>query len=239
MKLVIDPGHTGMSDPGAVAAGVREADLTLDIGLRLQVLLKSARGLDVRMTRNLNTDLARPYTQANDLKARTDLANSWPADLFLSLHINAAATTSAHGYETWIYQSAAAETRRVARIVHERIVRRFRADRGVKETSSLYVLKNTRMPAVLVELGFISNDADRVQLQQPSFRQLLAESLRDALHAAYPSLALPPPTPPDDPADTTERIRALEQQLAQATARAAAAEAEVSRLRNGMQVLLA
>lgn len=194
MRVMIDPGHTGVSDPGAVSINIREADVTLDVALRLKGKLAGIPGLQLRLTREQNRDLATPYTQAADLTVRTNMANAWPADLFLSLHCNAAATDQAHGYETFVHNNASAESRRVAQIIHGHLAKLFRADRGLK-TANFHVLRETRMPAVLVEMGFVTNRQDREQLQRPQFRQELADAIYVALLEAYPDLR-PPATPP-------------------------------------------
>src|SRR5690606_40684222 len=72
---VFDPGHTGVTDPGAVAGGLREADVTLDVALKLRDLLAGVPGLEVRLTRDRHVDLATPYTQSADLRARTNMAD--------------------------------------------------------------------------------------------------------------------------------------------------------------------
>jgi N-acetylmuramoyl-L-alanine amidase len=91
-RIVIDPGHGGR-DPGAGGNGVKEAELTLDIALRLEKLLQKEPGIEVILTRR--TDV---YV---DLEERTAIANRESADLFLSIHANAARNTAAHGVETY------------------------------------------------------------------------------------------------------------------------------------------
>src|SRR5690606_26626632 len=138
-----------------------EADLVLDVSLHLRDLLAVVPGLEVRLTRDAPRDLApAPWKQANDLRVRTDMANAWPADYYLSIHINGHHTESAHGYETFIHEAASAESERVAKVIHRHLVPFFRADRGLKR-ANFHVLREIRMPAVLVELGFLSNSRDR------------------------------------------------------------------------------
>jgi N-acetylmuramoyl-L-alanine amidase len=95
-RIVIDPGHGG-HDPGAKARGIAEADLVLDVALRLEALLKAA-GVDVLMTRR--TDAFIP------LEERTAIANRVGADLFLSIHSNASASDAARGVETYFLNFA-------------------------------------------------------------------------------------------------------------------------------------
>jgi N-acetylmuramoyl-L-alanine amidase len=95
-RIVIDAGHGG-HDPGAKARGIEEAELVLDVALRLEALLKEA-GVDVVMTRRTDTFIA--------LEERTAIANRIGADLFLSIHSNASAAESAHGVETYFLNFA-------------------------------------------------------------------------------------------------------------------------------------
>jgi N-acetylmuramoyl-L-alanine amidase len=96
-RIVIDPGHGGR-DPGAQGHGITEADLTLDVALRLEALLKKQPGIDVVLTRR--TDVYVP------LEERTAIANRAGADLFLSIHANASLNTQAHGIETYFLNFA-------------------------------------------------------------------------------------------------------------------------------------
>jgi len=91
-RIVIDPGHGGR-DPGAGGHGVKEAELTLDIALRLEKLLEKEAGIEVILTRRSDVYV--------DLEERTAIANRESADLFLSIHANAARNTAAHGVETY------------------------------------------------------------------------------------------------------------------------------------------
>lgn len=191
MKLVIDPGHTGQSDPGAVAGGLREADVVLDVALRLRELLAGTPGFEVRLTRERNADPVQPWSQAADLAQRARTANAWGADAYLSIHVNAAENLQAHGVETYHHPEASETSRRLAQTVHRHLVPLFRADRGVRQ-ADFAVLRLTRCPAVLVELGFVTNSEDRRQLADPAFRQRLAEALAAGLREG---LGLPAPAP--------------------------------------------
>src|SRR5262249_12144777 len=96
-RIVIDPGHGG-HDPGAQARGVVEAELTLDVALRLEKLLQKAAGVDVLLTRRTDDFIA--------LQERTAIANREGADLFLSIHANANNSATAHGIETYFLNFA-------------------------------------------------------------------------------------------------------------------------------------
>jgi N-acetylmuramoyl-L-alanine amidase len=96
-RIVIDPGHGG-HDPGAQANGVSEAELVLDVALRLEKLLKKTPGLDVVLTRRTDTFVP--------LEERTAIANREGADLFLSIHANASTNTNASGIETYFLNFA-------------------------------------------------------------------------------------------------------------------------------------
>lgn len=95
-KLYLDPGHGG-TDSGAIGNGLQEKDLTLDIALRIRtLLLNNYENVDVNMSRETDVFVS--------LAERTNAANNWQADYFLSIHINSADSSSANGYEDYIYQ---------------------------------------------------------------------------------------------------------------------------------------
>jgi N-acetylmuramoyl-L-alanine amidase len=193
--VAIDPGHGGR-DPGAVgtlAAGTQtglpprttrqglpaiyEKDVNLDVARRLDGWLR-ARGFRTVMTRT--QDLAGgdvPYTtQGADLRARTRTANLAGADVFVSIHQNALSASS-RGTETYHFYYSSRAARSLAVSVHQEVVLRLGLpDRGVK-TAGFYVLKNTVMPAILVEGAFLSNPSEAALLARPEARQRLAEGI--------------------------------------------------------------
>jgi N-acetylmuramoyl-L-alanine amidase len=209
--VAVDPGHGG-ADTGAVGylpAGtptgmtpraddrgrtvLYEKDVNLDIGLRLDAWLR-AQGGRTLLTRT--RDLAggdRPSTTTGaDLKARTVAANAARVDLFVSIHNNALSTT-ASGSETFHYYYSSAAARALATLVQRELVATLRLpDRGVK-TAGFYVLRNSEMPAILVEGGFLTNPAEALMLADPNVRQRIAEAVGRGI-AAYSSqgVASPP-----------------------------------------------
>lgn len=153
-KLVIDLGHGG-SDPGAVGQNkTHEADIVLDIGKVLNELLKSY-DLDFKFTRLSNRHIS--------LKERAKIANDFKADYFLSIHINSTKNKSVRGVEVWQYSNENDKLNKFSSGVCEDISKIFNIkNRGVKLSKELSVLKNTKMPASLIEVDFISNiDAEK------------------------------------------------------------------------------
>ncbi|HBS60622.1 MAG: N-acetylmuramoyl-L-alanine amidase [Bacillota bacterium] len=176
MKIVIDPGHGG-SDPGAIGpAGTQEKTHTLAVALYLRTLLQEA-GHQVILTRETDRDVAYPDASASEeLQARVDIANQAGAGLFISLHANAADNSGAGGTETWYYLDGYL----LAEAVQGELANLGLTDRGVKQ-ANFYVLKYTEMPAILVELAFISNSAEERLLAAEEFRERAAREINNGL----------------------------------------------------------
>lgn len=158
MKIFINPGHCPGVDPGAVNGkyNINEADIALQTGELVKKYLIDA-GYEVMLLQSDN--LAGESSGPNICRT----ANHWPADLFISIHCNSFSDESANGTECLVMNkwSRAAD---LAQCIQKRIVSSLGTmDRKVKENPYLSVLKNTVMPAVLVEMAFISNEKD-VQL---------------------------------------------------------------------------
>ncbi len=165
IKVILDPGHGG-PDPGAVGPkGVQEKVITLQVAKKIQQYLKQA--CDVRLTRE--KDIALGQTVSQDLQARSDLANSLKADLFVSIHCNSSDKSNANGTEVFCY-NLGGDGEQLAKSIHRRLIPAINLkDRGVK-TANFAVLKQTIMPACLVELAFISNPAEEALLINPDFQ---------------------------------------------------------------------
>ena len=166
MKIVcIDPGHGG-KDPGAESGGVQEKDITLTVALKVGALLKDCEVI---------------YTRTEDmyvgLTERALIANQAKADLFVSVHCNSAPNASANGMEVYVHTTRSATSLRAAHAIYDRLLPAsgFRG-RGVK-AKDLAVLRETSMPAVLVELGFVSNPNDRAQLVSEVWQDKAAEAI--------------------------------------------------------------
>jgi N-acetylmuramoyl-L-alanine amidase len=164
VRIVVDAGHGG-KDTGATGNGLLEKNLTLGIASRLADDLRTDGKFDVLMTREGDT-----YPTLQD---RVILANSKNADLFISVHINSGPST-AHGTETY-YRNANSQS--YATIIHKHLLEATGfADRKVK-TANYYVIKNTKMPAILMEIGFISNSNEAQQMAQADFQQRVADAV--------------------------------------------------------------
>jgi len=173
-RVVLDPGHGGR-DPGAVAGPLREADLALDLALGAARELER-QGVSVYLTRREDRDVYLPE--------RVALANQAGADLFVSVHCNAASNPEARGFESYVHPAAPARTRELARKIHERLAAFLNSfdvpDRGLKE-ADLYVLRKTRCPAVLLECLFLTNAEDATLLGDPAWRGRLAVEIARAV----------------------------------------------------------
>ena len=171
MKICIDPGHGG-TQPGAVGpGGTMEKYITLSVALKLRDLLEQ-RGIDVIMTRETDKDV-RTRQQPNELQARCDVANTANADVFISIHCNAAEDSRAHGTETW-YSDKDNKSKVLANCIQTELVKQIGLrDRGVKQ-GNYYVTRYTKMPAVLVELAFISNPEEEKMLKNEEFQKKCA-----------------------------------------------------------------
>ncbi|MFR3557443.1 MAG: N-acetylmuramoyl-L-alanine amidase family protein [Paraclostridium sordellii] len=172
-KLVIDLGHGG-SDPGAVGKNkTHEADVVLSIGKKLNELLKGYK-LEVKFTRLTNKYLS--------LSERSNLANNFNSDYFLSIHVNSAKDKSVRGIEVWQYSKIDEKLNRFSSGLCEDISKIFNVrNRGIKLSKDLYVLKNTKMPACLVEVDFISNIAAENDLKVENNIKSVASVIRDNL----------------------------------------------------------
>ncbi len=167
--IVIDAGHGG-ADTGAMRGNTLEKDLTLDIALRVEQILLE-RGLKkVVMTRRSDETLS--------LARRVEIANEKNADIYVSIHINASVKTEIKGIETHYYTEKGYN---VAKIIHEELIENIDTeDRGLFK-SKFYVINHTEAPAVLLELGFISNEYERSKLCSDTRQKESAEAIAEGI----------------------------------------------------------
>ncbi|MBD2602288.1 N-acetylmuramoyl-L-alanine amidase [Microcystis viridis] len=163
--VVIDPGHGG-KDPGAIGiGGLQEKNVILPISLEVTRILQQ-QGIDVRLTRDSDFFVT--------LQGRTDLANQIDADLFVSIHANSMgkARPDVNGLEVYYFGD-----RRLSDTIHRNIVRSVdMRDRGVRR-ARFYVLRTSRMPSTLVEVGFVTGAEDAAKLANANFQRQMAAAI--------------------------------------------------------------
>lgn len=165
--VVIDSGHGG-TDPGAISiTNKKEKDFTLAVALKVEKLLQQESGLDFVLTRTTDT--------AVSLQERAKIANNLNAAVFVSIHGNSVASkTSPSGTETYYSRE---ESIPFAEIMHKYLVKATGLpDRNIR-SKSLHVTRETKMPAVLLEVGYLKNKTDEALMYSDSFQQRVAESI--------------------------------------------------------------
>ena len=201
IKIYIDQGHNPFSpthppswNTGAsnVELGLYEQDLTYEIGMLLAELLSKDGRFEVRLSRPTADTILGVYngsvSEANDsaLDARINDAAAWGADYFISLHINAAESTTARGIEVYTANGDDVGYALGEDILDQLVKSTEMRNRGMKNGSHLRVLKNAKMPATLVEMGFISNAEDAKLLDESP--ELFAQGVYNGIVAYFASL---------------------------------------------------
>lgn len=184
--VVIDPGHGGI-DGGANRDGILEKDLVLDVALRVMAMLQRSQ-VPVVLTRTADVDLGgrNDYGRLRrDLNQRIRIANECKAALVVSLHVNSAGTPREHGVMVFYQPSRAG---RDAAFLIDDVLRRWplheRQERP-HPRGDFAVLRWSRAPAVLVEMGFITNPADRARIVDPAYRERMARAIASACTSIY------------------------------------------------------
>ncbi|MBN8458348.1 MAG: N-acetylmuramoyl-L-alanine amidase [Verrucomicrobia bacterium] len=166
--VVIDPGHGG-HDKGGQWGQVYEKHLALDTATRLESYLKQ-RGVRTVMTRRSDYFVTLP--------GRCAIANRFRNAIFVSVHYNYTWKTDVSGLETFYHNGNSAS---LAQCVHNGMLKRVRANnRGVK-FARYYVIRNTTIPAILVECGFVSNSTERSRMKCAWYRDALARGIADGI----------------------------------------------------------
>lgn len=183
--ITIDPGHGG-SDPGAIGPnGTMEKDITLAISKKLKAALE-AKGAKVNMTRTTDVDVYGPNASGPDeLQARVDVGTANKSDIFVSVHINSFSNPNVGGISTYYYDKTQYDTRLASRI-QAKIADEsgFAGDRGI-QPGNLYVLRRSLMPAILLELGFISNPKEEALLKKDNVQQQFADEVAAGIESYF------------------------------------------------------
>ena len=164
-KIFIDQGHNPVNpNAGAEANGLREQDITFEIGRILADLLNENPAFEARTSRRTITEQL-GTSNSSSLSARVRAANEWGADAFLSLHTNASVNASATGVEAYAFRIGSDGFRLGEDTARELALITGLPYRGTFARPSLYVLRRTAMPAALIEMGFLTNPGDAALMQ--------------------------------------------------------------------------
>ncbi len=167
-KVVIDAGHGG-SDAGAIGGDIYEKDITLDVSKRVEEILKK-KGYQVLMTRDDDT-----YVSLQD---RVAVSENFTPDIFVSIHVNSSVRPEITGVETHYYHQ---ESMSLAQTVHSSFASAVQSPNRGLFKSKFYVINHTTCPAILVEIGFISNSGEREQLIGSKRKQATAKSIAEGI----------------------------------------------------------
>lgn len=178
--IVLDPGHGG-SDAGAIGPGqTMEKTITLAVARDIKSLLEKA-GAKVLLTRQEDRDVfCAQAADRDELEARVAVANHAKADLFLSIHANASINPLANGTSTYYFKKTSYDAMLAQNIQRSMVQAGGRRDRSFFP-ANFYVVKHSEMPAVLIELAFISNSAEETLLNDAQFRQKMAHGIVEGI----------------------------------------------------------
>ena len=181
--IAIDPGHGG-SDSGAIGpTGVMEKNVTLNISRELKKILEIA-GAKVIMTRESDVEVHPKKGKATDieeLSARCEVANKADADVFLSIHIDAFVNREASGTTVYRYVRGSENSKLLADSVRVALIDKLGTQNRGTQTSEFYVIKHTDMPAILVEVGFLTNEREEQMLNSKQGVINAAQGIADGL----------------------------------------------------------
>lgn len=178
--IILDPGHGG-PDGGAAVEGIIEKDISLSISKMVRDYLQE-QGALVIMTREEDEDLAGDVEgyrarKREDLKQRVELINDSEADLYLSIHLNAFPSSKYSGAQTF-YTLRYNENEQVAKFIQDELRDNLEnTTRDAKSIDNVYVMKYSKKPGALVEVGFLSNAKEREQLIKYSYQDKIAASI--------------------------------------------------------------
>ncbi|USK78950.1 N-acetylmuramoyl-L-alanine amidase [Peribacillus frigoritolerans] len=177
-KIYFDEGHGKSKDPGAVGNGLIESDVVLKISKYTENHLRANyTGFEILNTRKDHTFLT--------LEARAAKANKWKADVFFSFHANSAVSSSATGYEDFIYsKTTSADTENLQNTIHNQVIPVLKkygiANRG-KKRANHSVTRSSTMPAILTETLFVSNQKDAALLKNEQFLKDISAAYSEGL----------------------------------------------------------
>lgn len=171
IKIFIDQGHnpTGSPNAGAIGNGLIEQDITYQVGVYLANLLNNDPRFEARLSRPTKTTVL-GTSAATSLAARVRMANEWPADYFISIHVNSNPNPAIKGTEIYLF-----ELNTQAQWLAEQIMTGVTQmvgtkNNGIRLRPSLYVLRRTQMTSLLLELGYLTNPSDAQKLRDNQYQ---------------------------------------------------------------------
>jgi N-acetylmuramoyl-L-alanine amidase len=186
--IVVDAGHGGI-DTGADRAGIFEKDINLALAIQLKDAL-NRYGAKVVLSRQADIELSPECDNEKvkgryrrDLAARVEMAEESDADLFISLHANAASNTKRHGAETFYYAKSEA-SKVLSNSIQAELGKVVKAA-PTANPGDYFVLRRSKIPAVLIEVGYISNIEERSLLQSSEYQRKLAEAIARGIYDYY------------------------------------------------------
>ena len=171
IKIFIDQGHnpTGYHNTGAIGGGLHEEDITYQVGVYLADLLNNDSRFEARLSRPTPTTVLGTNTLTS-LAQRVQMANEWPADYFISIHTNDNPNPAINGTEIYLYRYGTQANWLAQHIMNAITQIVGTKNNGILLNPSLYVLRRTNMPSLLIELGYMSNPSDLQKLQDMQYQ---------------------------------------------------------------------
>ncbi|AFM39157.1 N-acetylmuramoyl-L-alanine amidase [Desulfosporosinus acidiphilus SJ4] len=179
--VMLDPGHGGY-DPGAISAqGIYEKSINLQIAQKVKEMLRPS-GIEVYLTREDDIDYAPPGVKGKttkkqiDLNHRIEMASQAKADVFVSVHVNATPQGRNSGAETF-YHFKSKSGKELAELIQQELIKIPGMNRRIAKPGDFYVINNTSMPAVIVEVGYLSSAKEQKKLQQSWYQEQLSRAI--------------------------------------------------------------
>jgi N-acetylmuramoyl-L-alanine amidase len=179
IKIFIDQGHNPSGfNAGAEAFGLREQDITYNVGIYLANILNADPRFEARTSRT-SPEQSLGYSSTSSLAERVRLATTWPANYFISIHCNSNENPEINGTEAYVYANYTQSYYLAERIVPAIVKRVGTRNNGIRINTSFYLLRNTKMPSVLVELAYLTNyeDSEKLRNDQYQFAYAIYEGI--------------------------------------------------------------
>lgn len=183
VTVMVDPGHGGY-DPGVMSDEINEADITLAISKKVHAALLK-RGISAGMTRTTDTDYAErgmkgSHAKSTDLAARISIAEMSHAKLFVSLHANVSDLATRGGAEVW-YNTEPDGAEELAKGIQSNLHQLPDMSKREARPGNYYLLRHLKIPAVIIECGYLNFPAERQRLRSPEYQEKIAQAIADGV----------------------------------------------------------